>query len=195
MRSRALAAVAPFLALSACASPATGPALQAVAVEQVSQAVAAVRPGGASAGVPTTSCTGPGGYRVELPAGWSTNDAGVLPACSWFGPGEVVVPEASDVRTAPVTLQVVDAPLAEVAVPLPDEVGRTELVVGGREAVRIEQVTTLGLYPEGTRITTWAVDLDGRTLLADAVGLPRGDHERAVAALDAMVGSLRTAAG
>ena len=108
-----------------------------------------------------TSCTGPDGYRVELPAGWSTNDAGVLPACSWFGPGEVVVPEASDVRTAPVTLRVVDAPLAEAAVPMPDEVGRTELVVGGRQAVRIEQVTTLGLYPAGTRITTWALDLDG----------------------------------
>ena len=58
--------------------------------------------------------------------------------------------------------------------------------------MRNEQVTTPGLYPAGTRITTWAVDLGGRTLLADAVELPRGDHERAVAALDAMVESLRT---
>ena len=191
MRSRTIAAAAPLLALTACASPAVGSAPQAVAVERVSQAVAVVQPG---SDVAAASCTSPAGYTVEFPAGWSTNEAGVLPACSWFGPGEVVVPEASDVRTAPVTLRVVDAPLAEAAVPMPDEVGRTELVVGGREAVRIEQVTTLGLYPEGTRITTWAVDLGGRTLLADAVELPRVDHEHAVAALDAMVEGLQTTA-
>ncbi len=141
------------------------------------------------------SCTSPAGYRVEYPADWSTNADGVLPACSWFGPGEVVVPEASDVRTAPVTLQVVDAPLTEVAVPMPDEVTRTELEVGGRQAVRTQQVTTLGLYPEGTRITTWALDLGDRTLVADAVELPGGDHERAVAVLDEMVEGLETVAG
>ena len=187
---RATAVTAPLLALAACAAPASGAAPQAAAVAQAvsaAQAVSVAQPQDDA-----TSCTGPDGYLVELPAGWATNDAGVLPACSWFGPGEVVVPEASDVRTAPVTLQVVDAPLAEAAAPMPDEVGRTELVVDGREAVRIEQVTTLGLYPEGTRITTWALDLGGRTLLADAVELPRGDHERAVAALDAMVEGLRT---
>ena len=190
MRSRTIAAAAPLLALTACASPAVGPAPQAVAVDRVSQAVAVVQPGPE---VAAASCTSPAGYTVAFPADWSTNDAGVLPACSWFGPGGVVVPEASDVRTAPVTLQVVDGPLTEVAVPVPDEVTRTELEVGGRQAVRTQQVTTLGLHPEGTRITTWALDLDGRTLLADAVELPGGDHERAVAVLDAMVETLETA--
>ncbi len=190
MRSRTIAAAAPLLALTACASPAVGPAPQAIAVDRVSQAVAVVQPGPE---VAAASCTSSAGYTVAFPADWSTNDAGVLPACSWFGPGGVVVPEASDVRTAPVTLQVVDGPLTEVAVPVPDEVTRTELDVGGRQAVRTQQVTTLGLHPEGTRITTWAVDLDGRTLLADAVELPGGDHERAVAVLDAMVETLETA--
>ena len=187
-RLRGTAAAAPLLALAACASPATGPAPQAVGVSPAAQAVALAQPQDR-----TTSCTSPAGYRVTFPADWSTNEAGVLPACSWFGPGEVVVPEASDVRTAPVTLQVVDGPLTEVAVPVPDEVTRTELEVGGRQAVRTQQVTTLGLHPEGTRITTWALDLDGRTLLADAVELPGGDHERAVAVLDAMVETLQTA--
>ncbi len=188
VRSRATAAAAPLLALAACASPATGTAPQVVGVSPAAQAVAVAQPQDR-----TTSCTSPVGYRVEYPADWSTNEAGVLPACSWFGPGEVVVPEASDVRTAPVTLQVVGGPLTEVAVPVPDEVTRTELEVGGRQAVRTQQVTTLGLHPEGTRITTWAVDLDGRTLLADAVELPGGDHERAVAVLDGMVETLETA--
>jgi hypothetical protein len=185
---RGTAAAAPLLALAACASPATGTAPQAVGVSPAAQAVAVAQPQD-----DTSSCTSPAGYRVAFPADWSTNEAGVLPACSWFGPGEVVVPEASDVRTAPVTLQVVDGPLTEVAVPVPDEVTRTELEVGGRQAVRTQQVTTLGLHPEGTRITTWALDLDGRTLLADAVELPGGDHERAVAVLDAMVETLQTA--
>jgi hypothetical protein len=186
-RLRTTTAAAPLLALAACASPATGAAAQVVDLSPAAQAVAATEPRGHE-----NSCTSPDGYRVGFPADWSTNEPGVLPPCSWFGPGEVVVPEASDVRTAPVTLQVVDAPLAEVAVPLPDEVSRTESAVGGRPAVRTEQVTTLGLYPEGTRITTWALDLGGRTLLADAVELPGGDHERAVAVLDGMVQGLET---
>ena len=142
------------------------------------------------------SCTSAAGYRVAFPADWATNADGVLPACSWFGPGaEVVVPEASDARTGPVALHVVDAALAQVAVPVPDEVARTDLEVAGRAAVRTEQVTTVGLYPEGTRITTWALDLDGRTLVADAVELPGGDHERAVAVLDEMVQTLEPTAG
>ena len=58
--------------------------------------------------------------------------------------------------------------------------------------MRTEQVTTPGFYPEGTRITTWAVDLGARTLLADAVELPGGDHESAVAVLGEMVASLGT---
>jgi hypothetical protein len=186
-RLRTTAAAVPLLALAACASPATGPAPQMVGVSAAARAVAATSPEDDA-----NSCTSPAGYRVEYPADWSTNEDGVLPTCSWFGPGEVVVPEASDVRTAPVTLQVLDAPLTEVAVPVPDEVTRTELEVGGRQAVRTEQVTTLGLYPEGTRITTWALDWDGRTLLADAVELPGGDHERAVAVLEEMVETLET---
>ena len=184
-RLRATAGAAPLLALAACASPATGTAPQVVDVSAAVHAVAVTHPQD-----DTSSCTSPAGYRVEFPADWSTNEARVLPPCSWLGPGEVGVPEASDVRTAPVALQVVDAPLAEVAVPMPDEVARTELEVGGQPAVRTEQVTTVGLYPEGTRIATWALDWDGRTLLADAVELPRGDHERAVAVLDEMVESL-----
>lgn len=188
---RATAAVVPLLALAACASPATGPTPRAVAVPLAAQAVVATLPEDDA-----DSCTSAAGYRVAFPADWATNADGVLPACSWFGPGEeVVVPEASDARTAPVALQVVDAALARVAVPAPDEVARTELEVGGRAAVRTEQVTTVGLYPEGTRITTWALDLDGRTLVADAVELPGGDHERAVAVLDDMVQTLEPTAG
>ena len=191
MRHLRTTAAVPLLALAACASPATGPTPRAADVSLAAQAVVAALPE-----EDADSCTGAAGYRVAFPAAWATNADGVLPACSWFGPGaEVVVPEASDARSAPVALQVVDAALAQVAVPVPDEVARTELEVGGRPAVRTEQVTTVGLYPEGTRITTWALALDGRTLVADAVELPGGDHERAVAVLDEMLQTLEPTAG
>jgi hypothetical protein len=146
----------------------------------------------ATAGAHASSCTGPA-YRVEYPAGWATNEPGSLPACSWFGPGEVVlVPEASDVRTAPVTFAVVPAGVGALDVPLPDEVGRETLAVDGRPAVRVRQVATVGLYPPGTRITTYAVDLgEGRTLVADALELPGSDHTADVAVLDGMVRSLQ----
>ena len=183
-------AAVPLLALAACTSPATGPTPRAADVSLAAQAVVATRPGDDA-----NSCTSAAGYRVAFPPDWATNADGVLPAFSWFGPGaEVVVPEASDARTAPVALQVVDADLAQVAVPVPDEGARAELEVGGRAAVRTEQVTTVGLYPAGTRITTWALDLDGRTLVADAVELPGGDHARAVAVLEEMVRTLEPTA-
>ncbi|WNV77245.1 hypothetical protein [Geodermatophilus sp. DSM 44513] len=193
MRALTLAAAVPLLALTACASPVTGSASPASAADRVQPAVPVTVPGAADPEADAGRCTSDAGYTVSFPADWATNAAGVLPACSWFGPGEeVVVPEASDVRTAPVTLRVVDGPLAQAAPVYPDEVARTTTEVGGRPAVRTEQVTTVGLYPAGTRITSWAVDLGGRTLLADAVELPGGDHRRAVAVLDAMVGELRT---
>ena len=125
-------AAVPLLALAACASPATGPTPRAADVSLAAQAVVAALPE-----EDADSCTGAAGYRVAFPAAWATNADGVLPACSWFGPGAgVVVPEASDARTAPVALQV-----------------------------------------------------------ADAVELPGGDHERAVAVLDEMVQTLGPTAG
>jgi hypothetical protein len=176
-----------LLALAACGSPAAEPSAV--------PAVPAASPAAGSAGVVaagdgTTPCPSPAGYTVEHPADWTANDDGVLPPCSWFAPEEFVVPEASDVRTAPVTLRVESLPYAEVAAPMPDEVSRTAVEVDGRPAVRAELVTTGGLYPAGTRITSYAVDLGDRTLVADAVEVPGGDHERDVAVLDAMVESL-----
>ena len=85
---RATVAAAPLIALAACASPATATAPQAVGVSLAGQAVAAPPPEDDA-----DSCTSVAGYRVAFPADWATNADGVLPACSWFGPGEdVVVP-------------------------------------------------------------------------------------------------------
>ncbi|SFK58097.1 hypothetical protein [Geodermatophilus ruber] len=179
---RLLLAGAGSLLVVACGTLLDGPA-PATPPSVATAPVAGATPG-------TTPCPNPEGFTVPVPAGWSGNSAGVLPACSWFGPGEVVVPEASDARTTPITFQVQPVPLPE-ATATTDEVRRTEaLEVDGHHAVRTELVTRAGLYPVGTPITTYAVDLDGRTLVADAVGLAAFDHGRDVAVLDAMMAGL-----
>ncbi|RFU22465.1 hypothetical protein [Geodermatophilus marinus] len=181
------------LALTACTSSLSGGApLPAAAPAGVG--AAAATPATAAATPDDTSsvtCSNPEGFTVALPADWSTNAAGVLPACSWFGPGPFEVPEASDVRTAPISFEVLPVPPAEAGDPGAAVVDSTEGTVDGRAAVREELRTGPGLWPTGTPVTQHRVDLGGgRTLVATAVGLPGTDHPRDVAVLDEMVASL-----
>jgi hypothetical protein len=146
-----------------------------------------------AAGAETTSCASPEGFRVEHPADWAVNPGDVLPACSAFSAEPFAVPEASDVRVAEITLSV--QPGGGPSVSWPDETARSTVEVGGRPALRVEQVAGPGFYPEGTPITTYVVDLgpardDGAVLVADTVGLPGYDHDSNVEVLDAMMASL-----
>jgi hypothetical protein len=143
--------------------------------------------------VGTADCASPEGFRVEHPADWNVNPGDVLPTCSWFAAESFAVPEASDVRIADITLSV--QPGSELSALWPDEVARRTVEVGGRPALRLEQVAGPGFYPEGTPITTYVVDLgparDGdEVLVADTVGLPGFDHARNVEVLDAMMATL-----
>jgi hypothetical protein len=100
------------------------------------------------------------------------------------------------VRVAPIAVSVESMPYAAVSAPRPGERARSALTVDGRDAVRVELTTEEGLYPVGTPITLYAVNLGGgRTLVADAVGSATPDHARDVAVLDAMVGTLDLDAG
>jgi hypothetical protein len=138
---------------------------------------------------PTARCTSPAGFSVDHPADWSVNSGDVLPVCSWFAAEAFAVPEASDVRTADITLSVRSG--SDASSVWPDETARTSVEVAGRTAVRVVQVAGPGFYPEGTPITTYVVELgDGRTLVADTVGLPGSDYDRNVEVLDAMMASL-----
>jgi hypothetical protein len=146
-----------------------------------------------AAAVENPRCTSPEGYRVEHPADWSVNRGDVLPPCSWFSAEPFTVPEASDVRLAEITFTV--RPAAEVPAAWPDETARSTVQVGGRPALRVEQVTGPGLYPVGTPITTYVVGLGppgggGEVLVADTVGLPGLDHDRNVEILDEMMDTL-----
>jgi hypothetical protein len=147
----------------------------------------------ADPGVETTHCASPEGFGVDHPADWTSNPGAVLPACSWFGADPFTVPEASDVRTADVVLVV--QPALDLDQAWPDETARTTVEVAGRAAVRVEQVAGPGLYPAGTPITTYVVDLgpgreEAAVLVADTVGLPGHDYDRNVEVLDAMMASL-----
>ncbi|WP_409331243.1 hypothetical protein [Trujillonella humicola] len=188
-------------------SPLTAPAVLLSALVAVPLAACSgpAAPGGTSAGpeestrapapagiVLDATCTGPGGITVAHPADWSVNPGDVVPACTRFAPEEFEVRPYSDVRVAAVVLAVEDLPLAVLAVAGPDEVARTDVVVGGRPAVRQVLVTGPGLHPEGTSITRYLVDLGReRTLVADAVRPPGRGTGETEAVLDAMMAELQ----
>ena len=181
---RALLGAASLADVTGCAGPAPGPALP------TQEAVAASGPEAAATPGRVSTCTGPSGVTVRYPAGWVTNGAGAVPACSLFSAGDLPVVPASDARTAPIAVVVEDRPFDVAAAALPDETGRSVQSVDGRPAVRIESAAGPGLWPEGTPGVRWVVDLGGRVLVADAVGLAPFDHTRDVEVLDAMVAGL-----
>lgn len=179
---RLLAGGFALLALAGCVAHPDAAAPEAVDARPAGAGTAADGP------APGATCASPEGFEVGLPADWSVNPGTVLPSCSWFHPEPFVVPEATDARAA-VTLTVL--PAGDPALAFPDEVARSTVQVDGRDALRVEQVTRAGLYPVGTPITSYVVDLgDGRVLLADTVGLPGSDPDEHVAVLDAMMASL-----
>jgi hypothetical protein len=156
---------------------------------------------------PTTSTTAPGGeatpqactndedgYTVEYPSGWSTNAGEVVPPCRFFHPEPFGVPEATEVIGLAVTVSVEPVPFERVSGSddlTEEELSREETTVAGRPAVRVETVSTGdGLLPEGIRSYRYAVDLDGRTLVAvtrDVEGLDYAGNQDVV---DAMMASL-----
>jgi hypothetical protein len=181
MRSM-LAGLGVLLALCGCGAPGTGD-------PGVPSATGAA-PVDAGAGSGTGECTHPAGFRVSHPADWSVNEGVVLPVCSWFAARSFTVPEASGVRTADIAFSV--RPGDEVPERWADETARRPVDVDGRAAVRLEQETTAGLYPAGTPITTYVLDLpsDGEVLVANTIGLPGTDYARNVSVLDEMMTSL-----
>jgi hypothetical protein len=185
---RALLGAACLALLAGCAAP-SAPLPAEVAAGDAAPVAAA--PAQAGAGVDLgASCTGPAGITVAHPTDWVTNDQGPVPACSWFSADDFPVLPSSDVRTAPIAVEVEDLSFGEAAVALPDETARAEGIVDGRRAVRIESVAGPGLWPEGTPSVRWVVDLGSRVLVADAVGLPPFEHRRDVEVLDAMIAAI-----
>ena len=141
-----------------------------------------------------TRCDNPEGFSVAYPAEWATNEGDALPPCSMFNVEPFEVPEATDARPAAIFARIDPVPYAEATAPgAESEERRWVTAIDGLPAVRIEHETgDEGLYPPGTRLTAYAVDLnpDGegedRTLFLDTVGLPAFGYERNRLVLDRM---------
>ncbi|GAA4751692.1 hypothetical protein GCM10023328_38480 [Modestobacter marinus] len=148
-------------------------------------------------------CEHPDGFALSYPGSWSTNSGDVLPPCSRFAPEPFTLVSGTDVRTAPIAASVEPVPYDRVSAPGQGaEESRSGTIVDGRQGVRIQRTSSgEGLWPEGTPVTTYAIDLgadgpDGpATLVVNTVGLPEFDYERNVRVMDHMVHTLDITAG
>ncbi|MGY1751113.1 AMIN-like domain-containing (lipo)protein [Modestobacter sp. SYSU DS0511] len=151
----------------------------------------------------TQRCESPAGFAVSYPEGWAVNSGETAPACTRFAPEAFTVPPGTDARTGAITASIEPVDADRIAASDPDrDLQRRETTVDGRPAVRVERESQgRGLWPEGTRSTSYVVGLadgdDGpRTLVLDTVGLPQFDYARNVGVLDRMAETLEiTAAG
>lgn len=141
-------------------------------------------------------CESPEGYAISYPEGWETNPGDVVPTCGQFHPEPFEVPESTDERVAAVTAYVDPVPFSEVAtLEGQGEVQRAATTLDGLPAIRLEyEVGDDGLWPAGTPITLYAVDVstgeEDATLILDTVGLESFDYERNQRVLDRMVRTL-----
>ncbi|MGY1840457.1 MULTISPECIES: AMIN-like domain-containing (lipo)protein [unclassified Modestobacter] len=148
-------------------------------------------------------CEHPDGFALSYPGSWSTNTGDVLPPCSRFAPQPFTLTSGTDERTAPIAASVEPVPYSQVSAPQEGaEESRSATIVDGRQGVRIQRTATgEGLWPEGTRTTTYAIDLGAdvqggpATLVVNTVGLPEFDYDRNVRVLDHMVHTLDITAG
>lgn len=145
-----------------------------------------------------TRCDNPQGFSVSYPAGWSANPGTVVEPCTLFGPQPFRVGTGPTLRAAPIRAAVEPIGFAAVASTRPGERERAGTVIAGRRAVRIvRSATDQDLWPTGTTVISYFVDLGGQppvvgnTLVLDLVGLSDFDLDGARAVLDRMARSVR----
>ena len=112
-----------------------------------------------------------GGFSVSYPAGWSTNDASVLPVCSAFDPAPFTVPAASEMPfEIAVVIGAQDVPFdpAVTSNQFEKVLSLERLQIAGRDAIRVEvEATGEGLADRGMRSLRYVLDLgNGRSLVA-----------------------------
>lgn len=149
------------------------------------------------AGGELIACESPEGYSIRYPASWSTNSGDVVPECGQFHPDPFEVP-ISDERVAAITVYIDPVRFADVVTPVDEtELERAATAVDGLQAVRLEYETDGGgLWPEGTPITTYAIDVSSgvddepATMFVDTIGLTPFDYETNQVILDRMARSI-----
>lgn len=137
---------------------------------------------------------------VARPDGWVTNEEtefehGTVPACRLFDREDATPPRPNELTAFGVILHVDDVAYdrATSGDPLDAErLSEEETTVAGQAARRVEDRLTEGGIrgPEGARVTTWTVDLDGSILVASTHEVADLDYEQNRDVLDAMVRAL-----
>ena len=140
-------------------------------------------------------CESPEGFVVSRPHAWHANDR-----CTQFHPEPFDVPDPpTDERVAAITAYIDPVPFAEVAAPEPRRDAERHLTtVDGLQAVRLAyEAGDEGLWPPGTPITVYVVDLspgtdddEPRTLFLDTIGLRTFDYEENQRVLDRVARSV-----
>jgi hypothetical protein len=132
---------------------------------------------------------------VSYPTDWWAS-TGEL-ACGSFAPTELDLTPNTD-TTAPVMIfaDPVEFRIAVAPTESRDELSRAVSTVDGRQAVRIVSTVQEGLYPVGTEVTSYFVELEPvddapRTLVATTADIGAYDYERNVTLLDEMAHTIR----
>lgn len=142
-------------------------------------------------------CESPEGFTISKPVSWETNSGDVVAPCGQFNPEPFEVERGTDKRVAAITAYIDPVPFATASRPRDgSDADRAVTAVDGRQAVRLHyEVSGESLYPTGTPITAYIVDLgelDGRdrTLFINTLGLGDWDYETNVVILDRMARTL-----
>lgn len=143
-----------------------------------------------------SQCANPeGDYSVEYPGDWETNDATVVPPCSVFHPEPFELAPATEIPSnLAVVVGIDNVSFSELQRSRRglDVHDRQETDVAGRQAVRLQGVTTgEALWTADTPMTVWNVDLNGRTFIARSLDIGDVPYDRKVTVLDEMMESLR----
>lgn len=133
------------------------------------------------------------GYAVRYPADWFVEAKPDIEPCAFFDDQPLDVPPRSEATGVAIRVDVRDVLLAQARQDsLSEGEKRAEdAEVAGRRAVRITgTLTGEVLLPAGTQITSWLIELDGRTLILTADDAGAEDYEAAVEVLDLMAESV-----
>ena len=133
------------------------------------------------------------GYAVRYPADWFVEDKAQIEPCAFFDDEPLDVPPQSEATGVAIRVDVRDVLIAQARQDALSEGEKEaeEAEVAGRRAVRITgTLTEEVLLPAGTRVTSWLIELDGRTLILTADDAGAREYEAAVDVLDQMAESV-----
>jgi hypothetical protein len=143
-----------------------------------------------------------GGYTVEYPVSWHTNEGGEAPGCSWFGPEPFARAPATLVAVSspldvPVQLSVARGGLPQVDGPRPPL--EAQVVIGGMDGYRTE--AEIGVEPPWWRYAYSALlgpTFDGLRFIAETTSAWEDEWRDYVlnkAVLDRMMATLEFTTG